>query len=215
MIAGITGCSGNNVFVKEADVSMRGARERLTVRSSSLRDCTDKCRDDPGQLSFLCHSFVYTAALSECVLYEEDIFSPGVDLVSSPTSDVYQLVCVGDQDDLLHGRDDNNAALYGRDSLFFDDPVPFQRYRNTLLQADTMKTLRGAELGQCLDACLHESPSHCLSVTYNPRSRDCRLSKYDQSGRRIVFDAENDYYENLYSKQGKSEELSLYLSFNS
>ena len=140
-------------------MTMRGARARLTVPSSSLRECTDKCRDDRGLLQFQCHSFVYTATLSECVLYEEDIFSPGIDLISSPTSDVYQVVCVGDQGgSLLRSGDTNNAALYGRDSLLFDDnPVPFQRYRSSMITADTMKTLRGVELGRC--CLLYTSPS--------------------------------------------------------
>ena len=197
------GCAGAVVFVKEADVTMRGARERLTVPSSALRECTDKCRDDRGLLQFHCHSFVYTATLSECVLYEEDIFSPGIDLISSPTSDVYQVVCVGDQDgSLLRSGDNNgNAALYGRDSLLFDDnPVPFQRYRSSMITADTMKTLRGVELGRCLDECLHQTVTKCMSVMYNPRSQECKLSRYDQSGSRIVYDADHDYYENLMAR---------------
>ena len=37
----------------------------------------------------------------------------------------------------------------------------------------------------------------CLSVSYDPARRECRLSRYDQTGSRIVYDPEHDYYENL------------------
>ena len=57
-------------------------------------DVADIARDDGGLLSFPCHSVLYTASTGDCVLYEADIFAPGVDLVTSPTSDIYQLVCV-------------------------------------------------------------------------------------------------------------------------
>ena len=40
----------------------------------------------------------------------------------------------------------------------------------------------------------------CLSVSYDPVRRECRLSRYDQTGSRIVYDAEHDYYENLLGK---------------
>ena len=42
--------------------------------------------------------------------------------------------------------------------------------------------------------------SRCLSVSYNPARRECRLSRYDQTGSRIVYDADTDYYENLLGK---------------
>ena len=57
-------------------------------------DVGDIARDDGGLLSFPCHSVLYTASTGDCVLYEADIFAPGVDLLTSPTSDIYQLVCV-------------------------------------------------------------------------------------------------------------------------
>ena len=40
-------------------------------------------------------------------------------------------------------------------------------------------------------------PVRCLSVSYSPRSRECQLSGFDQTGSRIVYDSEHDYYENL------------------
>ena len=39
--------------------------------------------------------------------------------------------------------------------------------------------------------------ARCLSVSYDPVRRECRLSRYDQTGSRIVYDPEHDYYENL------------------
>ena len=59
----------------------------------------------------------------------------------------------GDVDQEL--RTDNTAALYARDSILLDNKVPFQRYRNSRIQADVMKTYRGLDLGRCLDKCLH------------------------------------------------------------
>ena len=41
----------------------------------------------------------------------------------------------------------------------------------------------------------------CMSVSYDPARRECRLSRYDQTGSRIVYDAEHDYYENLLGKR--------------
>ena len=34
-------------------------------------------------------------------------------------------------------------------------------------------------------------------MAYDPLRRDCRLSRSDQRGSRIVYDSDNDYYENL------------------
>ena len=48
----------------------------------------------------------------------------------------------------------------------------------------------GADLGR---VCV----VRCLSVSYDPVRRECRLSQYDQTGSRIVYDPEHDYYENL------------------
>ena len=45
-IAGSSRCEGNQVFVKEADVVIRGAREMARLTAGSLTECTDKCRSD-------------------------------------------------------------------------------------------------------------------------------------------------------------------------
>ena len=157
-LGGALQCSGSNVFIKEADVTMRGANEMLRIKAFDIKDCTDKCRDERGQLNFHCHSFVYTNSTNECVLYEADILNPNIDFVSSPTSDLYQVICIqGEDDSVSHLRSGDTAALYGRDSLYLEDPVPFQRYRKYRLQADYMKTLQGLDLGRCLDECLHQT----------------------------------------------------------
>ena len=43
-VAGQSRCEGSQVFVKEADVVMRGAREMARLTAASLSQCTDKCR---------------------------------------------------------------------------------------------------------------------------------------------------------------------------
>ena len=43
-VAGQSRCEGSQVFVKEADVVMRGAREMARLAAASLSQCTDKCR---------------------------------------------------------------------------------------------------------------------------------------------------------------------------
>ena len=47
--------------------------------------------------------------------------------------------------------------MYGRSKIFFDDPVPFQRYRSSVIMADYMKTMRNVDLGRCLDECLRQT----------------------------------------------------------
>ena len=37
-------CDGSNVFVKEALVEMRGARDMASVKAKDFEECTDKCR---------------------------------------------------------------------------------------------------------------------------------------------------------------------------
>ena len=37
----------------------------------------------------------------------------------------------------------------------------------------------------------------CLSVIYDERTRDCRLSRYNQDDTDLVFDAGFDYFESL------------------
>ena len=120
-------------------------------------DPTFIIRDDRGKLSFVCLSFVFTSATKECILYEDDIYNPSVNVVSSPTSDLYQLVCMTAATP-TPGNNNQVAALYGREQLYFEDPVPFQRYRNSIITADYDRTLRGLELGRCLDECLHQPP---------------------------------------------------------
>ena len=48
------------------------------------------------------------------------------------------------------------SYLYGREEHYYEDPVPFQRYRNSIIQASFHRTLRDIDLGSCLDECLHQ-----------------------------------------------------------
>ena len=48
--------------------------------------------------------------------------------------------------------------------------------------------------------------ARCLSVSYDPVRRECRLSRYDQTGSRIVYDPEHDYYENLIGEQSDNKQ---------
>ena len=54
-------------------------------------------------------------------------------------------------------RHGDTAAVYGRSKIYFDDPVPFQRYRSSVIMADYMKTMRNVDLGRCLDECLRQT----------------------------------------------------------
>ena len=124
------------------------------------------------------------------------------------------------------------------------------RYRNSLIQADFMKTMRGIDLGRCLDECLRQTPAkwdikyfyrqkntcikskkylYCSLILFNfciPCPDVCPspttpadasagsagiiqqiispsiyfiavCCRYDQSGSRIIYDSDSDYYENL------------------
>ena len=90
-------------------------------------------------------------------MYEDDIYNPSVSVVSSPTSDLYQLVCMTSALP-TPGTNNEVAALYGREQIYFEDPVPFQRFRNSIITADYDRTLRSIDLGRCLDACLNQPP---------------------------------------------------------
>ena len=41
----------------------------------------------------------------------------------------------------------------------------------------------------------------CLSVIYDERTRECRLSRYNQDDRDLVYDAGFDYFESLQGDQ--------------
>ena len=60
-------------------------------------------------------------------------------------------------------RSGDTAAVYGRSKIYFDDPVPFQRYRSSVIMADYMKTLRNVDLGRCLDECLRQTTTKCVN----------------------------------------------------
>ena len=100
-------------------------------------------------------------------------------------------------------RSGDTAAVYGRSKIFFDDPVPFQRYRSSVIMADYMKTMRSVDLGRCLDECLRQTTTKCVDkqrsieldvVLYNT-SESNLLTKYltspDVSLRRTTLTKES------------------------
>ena len=42
-------------------------------------------------------------------------------------------------------------------SRYYEQAVPFQRYRKSIIRADFARTLRNIDLGRCLDECLHQA----------------------------------------------------------
>ena len=49
------------------------------------------------------------------------------------------------------------SYLYGRDDRYYEQAVPFQRYRKSIIRAEFARTLRNIDLGRCLDECLHQT----------------------------------------------------------
>merc|ERR1719483_181370 len=214
-VHGLARCDGFTMFFKEENVELKGGREMARVTDASLNDCEKLCRDDTGTLAFECKSFRYNSANKECVLSEDDSYSVPDSLVTSPISDFYQMVCVeGAQPEDAENQE--LSYLYGREDRYYEEAVPFQRYRNSIIRAEFQRTIRNIDLGRCLDECLHQSSTKCLSVAYNPISRECEISKYDQKDSRILYDADYDYYENLVDGSSSSgrDASSYYNNYN-
>lgn len=77
----------------------------------------------------------------------------------------------------------------------------FQRYRNSRLSGEFHSEITGRSLSECLDECLRQTSFQCRSAVYSDRFRTCRLSRYNQKdAKRIIYDADYDYYENLMRK---------------
>lgn len=85
--------------------------------------------------------------------------------------------------------------------LFSDGRRPdtaFQRYRNSRLSTEFHSEITGRSLSECLDECLRQTSFQCRSAVYSEHLHTCQLSRFNQrDGRRIIYDAEYDYYENL------------------
>ncbi|XP_023344820.1 uncharacterized protein LOC111714044 isoform X7 [Eurytemora carolleeae] len=169
------------------------------ISDANLDDCVKICRDDLGVLAFNCKSFTYNAATQHCFLSDENSLSLVQKIATTPSETLYELFCVEG------AKPENNekagvAYLYGRENRYYEEEVPFQRYRNSILQAEFSQTIREVELSRCLDECLHASPK-CMSIVYSARSRECKLSTFNQRDSRILYDPFFDYYENIIGPQ--------------
>jgi hypothetical protein len=94
----------------------------------------------------------------------------------------------------LHDPDFNHGRLSSTREAF-------QRFRKHRLDAQYDSTYVNVNLGVCLDECLSDSSSGgCVSVIYSEGSRECRLSRFDQDEKRLMYDEEFDYFESLRGK---------------
>ena len=64
------------------------------VEGATLSECERLCRDDSGTLAFECRSFLYNSEKAECVLSKDDSYSVPDNLVTSPITDFYEMVCI-------------------------------------------------------------------------------------------------------------------------
>jgi len=205
-VHGLSRCDGYTMFLKEANAELRGGRDMARVEGATLSECERLCRDDSGTLAFECRSFLYNSEKAECVLSKDDSYSVPDNLVTSPITDFYEMVCIeGAQPEGAENKD--LSYLYGREDRYYEEAVPFQRYRNSIIRAEFQRSIRNIDLGRCLDECLHQTSSKCLSVAYNPIDRKCKISQYDQKDSRILYDADYDYYENLVDNMAAPSQL--------
>jgi len=212
-VHGLSRCDGYTMFFKEENVELKGGRDMARIEDATLNDCERLCRDDSGTLAFECRSFRYNSDNRECVLSEDDTYSAPASLVTSPISDFYEMVCIeGAQPEGAENQE--LSYLYGREDRYYEEAVPFQRYRNSIIRAEFQRTIRNIDLGRCLDECLHQTSSNCLSVAYNPLDRECKISQYDQKESRILYDADYDYYENLVAGSSSSGRGGYYDNYN-
>ena len=91
---GMSRCDGYTMFFKEANAELKGVREMQRLTGVSLTDCQQLCRDDSGALSFECRSFRYNSRTQECLLNEADSYYDPGQMVTSPVSDFYQMICI-------------------------------------------------------------------------------------------------------------------------
>jgi len=212
-VHGLSRCDGYTMFLKEANAELRGGRDMARVEGATLSECERLCLDDSGTLAFECRSFLYNSEKTECVLSKDDSYSVPDSLITSPITDYYEMVCIeGAQPEGAENKD--LSYLYGREDRYYEEAVPFQRYRNSIIRAEFQRTIRNIDLGRCLDECLHQTSSKCLSVAYNPIDRQCKISQYDQKDSRILYDADYDYYENLVAGSSNSARGGYYDNYH-
>ncbi|XP_063218677.1 uncharacterized protein LOC134528938 [Bacillus rossius redtenbacheri] len=187
-------CDGIAVFVKEENKRLGGPFEMDVFSNITLEDCQIECLRAE---KYLCRALEYDSQSRQCLLMEEDTYSQRDDLrtSSSPNHHVYEIMCL---EDLQGGKTPDNSAT---SHLFADGRRPdtaFQRHRNSRLGAEYHSEIVDHSLSECLDECLRQASFQCRSAIYSERLRVCRLSRYNtRDGRRIIYDRDFDYYENL------------------
>merc|ERR1740128_442969 len=194
---GLSRCDGYTHFIKEKSARLIDGRVLKRISDASLMDCLEICRDDYGNLNFNCKSFEYDARTKQCYLSEET--SRAVKTVSS-ADDFYELQCIEGAVPPASAKQ-GVSYLYGRESSYYTESIPFQRYRNSRLEGTENKRYRNIELGRCLDECLH---ARCLSVVYSSRTQECKLYMENQRTQRILYEPYTDYYENIADSSGSS-----------
>ncbi|KAL1129937.1 hypothetical protein AAG570_012881 [Ranatra chinensis] len=189
-------CDGPIIFVKEENKRLGGPFEVDIYSNLSLMECQAQCLRAE---KYFCRSIEYDEQIRRCIIFEEDSLSQKDDLrvSSSPTHDLYDLVCLDSRKSFGSEFSENSATSH----LFADGRRPdtaFQRYRNSRLGGEFHSEITGRTLSECLDECLRQASFQCRSSVYSERFRICRLSRFNQrDGHRIIYDADYDYYENL------------------
>ncbi|KAG5675930.1 hypothetical protein PVAND_005787 [Polypedilum vanderplanki] len=188
-------CDGLIVFVKEANKKLGGPFEVDIFNNMTLEDCQQMCLRAE---KYLCRSIEFDEESRQCILLEEDSVSQKDDItISSDYHHFYDLVCLDNQ----RGSEypDNSVTSHLFDGISGRRPdTAFQRYRNSRLSGEFHSEITGRSLSECLDECLRQTSFQCRSAVYSDRFRTCRLSRYNQKdSKRIIYDADYDYYENL------------------
>ncbi|XP_022174550.1 uncharacterized protein LOC111036724 isoform X1 [Myzus persicae] len=193
-------CDGPVIFVKEENKRLGGPFEVDIFANLSLIECQAQCLRAE---KYFCRSVEYDEQIRRCIIFEEDSMSQKDDLrvSSSPTHDLYDLVCLDNRGDLLTAKGNEFSDNTLTSHLFADGRRPdtaFQRYRNSRLGGEFHSEITGRSLSECLDECLRQVSFQCRSAVYSERFRICRLSRFNQrDGHRVIYDADYDYYENL------------------
>ncbi|XP_058789916.1 uncharacterized protein LOC131663486 isoform X2 [Phymastichus coffea] len=186
-------CDGLAVFIKEENKRMRGPFEVDIYLNLTLEECQAFCLRAE---KYFCRSVEYDEQIRQCVILEEDSVSQRDDFATntSPGHHFYDLVCL-DNPRGSQFPDSSSSHMYGETRR---PDTAFQRYRNMRLTGEFPSEINGRSLSECLDECLRQTSFQCRSALYSERLRTCRLSKSNQKdGHRLIYDADNDYYENL------------------
>ncbi|XP_040580010.1 uncharacterized protein [Lepeophtheirus salmonis] len=87
-------CEGIPRFVVEKNKEMPKNRDLLSFHNIEEEECRKICRDDKGELPFLCHSFHYNAIEKLCLLSEDYFSDENNGIVTSRSLSYHELVCI-------------------------------------------------------------------------------------------------------------------------